>query len=683
LRAPTLSIAAAKEFREILPYWVIALTTSLVWLVASPGGESGQGMAWALYLAGEVAVVAMGAASFGHEFTHRTLVLALSQPRARWEVWWGKMRVLGLAMACLLVVRLAGPVLHGNSQTIFGFAGLMSVSALAFGLLVAPLFALWSRSTLAGTVFTLALPMVTYQTANLVVHGLFGAGYQDSPAVLQLFVAATLTQWVVAPVLAYHAFQRLQATGERAAGIRLPAWLGRREGVTSGTRRRTTVWLGLTRKELRLLSPVYVVAGLYLLVVLFDVAQRRAAGAELGITVNRSGLMELATIVYAVIVSLLTGALACAEDRHAGTLSWHLVQPVAVWRQWLVKAGVALSVALGLAVGLPMVVLNAEVAGALAGVFAAQTALGYGLAAVHVLALCTLGLYISTLTGSTMRAILWAGPIGLTLETVVWGLLDSSQARSAVWNWFVPFETDGRSLASPGGAFWVVGWGVLAAGAFLVPLACACRNFRSQDQSAGRVARHAALVAGYVLLVAAAGLAFKRVIHAVGVTLPMRTQTLAERQAAACGVNLSEIANAVSTWALAHDHHVPANLAELTNLLSSPQVLVCPADQERQPAANWAEWSPRQVTYSYSPREIAPTPTWSAELRCPVHVTETILGRVLGRSGASSGGTNRFGLPDGVARQPGSGPDRRMLIRYGILPEGPRRERTNAAPAGR
>lgn len=678
LRAPTLSIGAAKEFREILPYWVIAMATSLIWLLGGAAFRGELGMPWALYLAGEVAVVAMGAASFGHEFTHRTLVLALSQPRARWEVWWGKMRVLGLAMVCLLVVRLAGPILHGNSQAIFVFAGLMSVSALAFGLLVAPLFTLWSRSTLAGTVFTFALPIATYQTASLVAHGLFGAGYEDSPVVLQLFVAATLTQWVVAPVLAYRSFRRLQATGERAGGIRLPVWLARREGVTSGTRRRGAVWLRLARKELRLLSPVYVVAGLYLLIVLFDVVQRRAAGAELGITVNRSGLMELSTIMYAVIVSLLTGALACAEDRHAGTLPWHLVQPVAVWRQWLVKAGVALSVALVLAVGLPLVVLNVEAARSLAGVFAAQTALGYGLAAVHVLALCTLGLYISTLTGSTMRAMLWAGPIGLTLETVGWGLLDSPQVRSSLWNWFVPFETAGRSLASPAGVLWVACWGLLAAGALVVPMACACRNFRSQDQSAERVARHAGLVAGYAVLAVAAALSFASVMKAAGVTLPVRPVTLAARLAAACGENLSEIASAVSKWALAHDHHVPANLAELKNELSSPQVLVCPADQEQQPASNWAEWNPGQTSYRYAPGNAADFPTLTAQLGCPVHGTELVVGTVLGRYGVLLEGTNRPGPPDEAALDPGL----RMMRRYGIVPQASRREPTNTAPAG-
>jgi hypothetical protein len=299
---------------------------------------------------------------------------------------------------------------------------------------------------------------------------------------------------------------------------------------------------------------------------------------------------------------------------------------------------------------------------------------------LQVLALCTLALYISTLTGSAMRAMLWAAPIGLALETLAWGLLDSPAVQSSLWNWFVPFETDGRSLASPAGVVWVLFWGVLVAGFFLTALACACRNFRSLDQSVSRVVAHAGLLVGYGLFAGAACFSFKSVMNATGASLPMHPQTLADRQAAACGENVNEISNAVCQWALAHDHRVPGTLAELTNELASPQVLVCPADKTRQAAMDWAAWNPGQVTYSYEPQPGVSPPAWTAELRCPVHGTKSVVGTVLARYGLSPDGASLDGSRESRTLTNAWRMDPRMLIRYGLLPKPTQPEGTKANP---
>ncbi|MCZ7636352.1 MAG: hypothetical protein M5U12_10135 [Verrucomicrobia bacterium] len=92
LREPWLRLEYAKELREILPYWLVSLGTSLVWLLGWPNAL--EGLALAAWGVGEIATVAMGAAVLGHEFSHRTMSLVLVQPLTRgscgvgrWRCW--------------------------------------------------------------------------------------------------------------------------------------------------------------------------------------------------------------------------------------------------------------------------------------------------------------------------------------------------------------------------------------------------------------------------------------------------------------------------------------------------------------------------------------------------------------------------------------------------------------------
>ncbi len=706
VRTPVLSVGAAKELHELVPFGVVALAASLVGLLGLP--QVLPPAAWVFYLAGEVAVVAMGAAAFGHEFSHRTLVLSLSQPVRRRELWWLKMQVLGAAMAVLFLLRLAGPVLHGNGWAFFGFAGLMSVTSLGYGLLVAPALTLWSRSTLAGTVFTLALPIVLWQAAALVACVPYGLENRDSPVVQGVattwFVAGTVGAWLLGPILTYVAFTRLEATESRGVAIRLPRFFGGVAGTTvrsggaalrsnatavSGGRAETMEpggrlvavrrtkrrdWLALTGKELRLMAPAFVVAGLYLLIAGFDLVLRGLGHHGPAGTAGTSELLTAATMVYGVLVSLLVGSLACAEDRHAGTLQWHLVQPVAVWRQWAVKAVTALVLALVLAIGLPWLVI--EVGGAL-GLLSPTgkvVPMGTGIAALQVLGLCTLALYISTLAPTALRAMLWAAPIGLTLETLGWGMLDRAPTRAGLWNWFVPFETEGRSLFSPAGAGWVLVWGGLLAGFFISALACACQNYRRLDQRASRVMRHGVVVVGYSVVALAACFSFKQVMGAVGGALPMRPETLAELQARICAENVSALGNAVGRWALAHQQQPPPDLGALVQELASPEPLVCPADPNRKAAGDWASWNPQQITYTYEPLPGPTQPFWTCEIGCPIHATKSVSGVV--RLG------HRLGPEGGSNSQPATtGPGARWLMRYGMNSKPSRESVATNAPS--
>lgn len=620
LRAPALSITTAKEVREILPCGLISLVTNLVWLLSA--GVRADGWAWSCWFVAELATVAMGAVIFGHEFAHRTLALMLAQPLVRGELWGRKMRVLAAALAVIAIVRVAGPVLHGNWRSPGDFAALMSLASVGFGLLIAPLFTLWSRSTLAGTVFTFALPVVTWQLARLATVVWYGPEWASAEAARQptiaIWLVLTLAQWLAGPFLAYRAFLRLQAVEPRGVALGIP-WRRWRASAAVGARPSAGHPLPrLIVKEIRLQAPAFLVTGVYLLICGADIALRRAwppgdaASVQLPLT-------TLATYIHRLLVSLLIGTLACAEERRAGTLAWHLVLPMPAWRQWAVKAGAALGLALLLAVGLP-----ALVAGVDAWANPPQRALNLQVlpprvAGLHVLVLVTIGLYVSSVAGTPLRAVLWSVPVAGVVELVFTGILDSVQMRTAFSNCFAPFETSGRIRLAPAGVVWLVfmsGWMLLP---WVVPLACAFQNFRRLDQQTSRVLVHLGVTAATLLAVAAVGAGATLLARAAEIALPLRPETRAEALAGECDGHLLLIGAAVNIWSGQHDRQVPPSLNSLNNLLPSPRLLVCPADEARVPANDWDHLTPARISYEYRVVRHAAAAPALARIRCPIH----------------------------------------------------------------
>lgn len=681
LREPLLSIGVAKEVREIFPYWLVSAAVSALWLTGG-GGSLDEGMAFVSFLVGELATVAMGAATFGHEFTHRTVSLMLVQPVARRELWQRKMGVLGAAMGTTLLLRLAGPILHGNALTALSFAGLMSVSAILYGLTVAPWLTLVSRSVLAGTVFTVCLPVITYQATSVAValaYGLDVSNASAMPATLSVFVLLTVLQWIVAPFLGYRAFRRLQATDSRGPVIRLPRLLRRTQASAVTARRGGGALIKLIGKELRLLAPAYVVAGLYLLICGADITIRLLwPAADPG--ENGSDLVRISSVIYAILVSLLAGCLACAEDRHMGTLLWQLVQPVAAWRQWLVKAGVAHSVSLVLALGLPVLMLGAESALFWPGQFHFPVVQAV-VVVLDVIVLCLLGLYVSSLAGSTIRAMLWATPIAFVLAFVLAtlgvDLFDSPANHAWVSNWLLPFETEGRTFACPAGAAALILWTLLGIGFFAVPLVCAYHNFRRQDQSFPRVMSHVAVMIGYSVFAMLACLGFAGWCRAAGFTLALRPETIREQQAAQCIQDMDSISYAIVNWILAHSLQLPPHFHVLTDELASPKVLICPADRSHVAAHDWAHWTDTNVTYEFRIESGGPHAPRTAELICPIHHYSRIVwpSAILEARSAVRAGTNA--AAEDSARSSTNklmvSDHLRLLMRYGLLtPKGQR-----------
>jgi hypothetical protein len=89
----------------------------------------------------------------------------------------------------------------------------------------------------------------------------------------------------------------------------------------------------------------------------------------------------------------------------------------------------------------------------------------------------------------------------------------------------------------------------------------------------------------------------------------------------ACINNLKQFGLAVRIWALDNNESNPPNVLSMSNELSTPKILVCPADTTRQVAPDWASFTVANCSYEFLvPDEKAPDREPQRVLvRCPIH----------------------------------------------------------------
>ncbi len=106
---------------------------------------------------------------------------------------------------------------------------------------------------------------------------------------------------------------------------------------------------------------------------------------------------------------------------------------------------------------------------------------------------------------------------------------------------------------------------------------------------------------------------------------PEETQAMeAARQKALaiqCVNNLKQLCLAVKIWQVDHDELTPTQLLQMTNEMTTPKILFCPADTARQAAADWASYSAGNCSYEYlTPGAKNPeTEPERLMFRCPIH----------------------------------------------------------------
>jgi hypothetical protein len=422
----------AKEIRALLPAWI---ASALAVAAAVLSGPSSHDLGLIAYGFGSVA---LGAQSIGHEYTHRTLALLLSQPSSRRRLLLLKLAVL-MAMLLLLAAFAWLTLLRPGEQT-------WVLASLLNGLCLAPLLTMVARTPMAGVVFSGAAPLWLLVISRYVSAGVLWG------SLLTLSAAAAAGGWRM--------FMRLEAIDGRDQDMRLPRLL---RGWTDAAgapsadaaRARQPVWL-LVKKELHLQQMTFAVAAVSGLFWLVEFAFTKMVPGYEGIP------RDVITVLYGALLALLIGSLASAEERQLGTLEWQVLMPMPMWQQWAVKVGTALGLAAVFSFALPIVLAadHVSINGGYAGV---------------IVFLTTGSLYVSSLCRTAFRALIVSGAL-------VVGLSFLASVAPAV----VP---PAWSLTPRAVLVALVLWSALA-------LWFGLENHRSGGQSVGRVCRQLLWMAG-------------------------------------------------------------------------------------------------------------------------------------------------------------------------------------------
>lgn len=441
LRSPRLPILTGNETRALMPVAFPALLLVLLSnVVEAPLSMS---VALAGYAFG---CAALAAVAFGHDFTHRTLTLTLVQPVARERLW--NLRIkLCLSLVLLLALPAGGGlqvyrqivwVLSTHQvESVYPFVFFLSVPLVALGW--APFLTLVCRSALAGAVFTICVPAFCLLLAQWLVPFLvaWNLPIGEESFVMLFFLATAGLGGVGAIVAAKRRFLRLEAL-DRQPSFRPMERVGEvrsaRRAIPASLSGRGPFWWQLARKEGRLqVISLVPVAGL--VVSVLTLTRPDASGFA-------SPYLLLVTGLWAVVVCVLIGAVGSAEERQLGVIEIQGVLPVRKTRQWLVKTVCLLSLSQVLAVALPSFLLR--LAPPVREIDFPE-ARWWSVAAFLLL---SLSLYVSSLSRTTMQAVLRVLPL---VPLVLIGLsgareIERAGTRSPLAD---PFSWDRLDLLPP------------------------------------------------------------------------------------------------------------------------------------------------------------------------------------------------------------------------------------------
>ena len=425
----------AKEIRALLMPWVGCLAMIGAGALANPLVVHPY---FILVVVG--GACALGALSLGHEYTSATLASMLAQPVGRVRVLAVKTAVLVAMLAALFALYAAAQPFGGDPR-----AGVIAVATLA-GLCLAPWLTILTRSPLAGALFGISILGMTWALLNFLM---------PATAVRAFWPIASLLG-VASVALTWRGFMRLQVVDGRGPHVHM-AW---NEASAAPRLRRAVV--AVLRKELALQQLPLVLAAIYV------VGSVRLAGHA---GEHERDVFGGLTVLFSGATALLIGSIAGAEERQLGTLDWHQLLPMASWKQWSLKVGTAIALTLALGVALPAVMLLT---------FGGGIRLTAWYVASMVL-LSALGLYVASLTSSSLRALAVSAAVPLVLILAI-------AATRIVPRWpFAPFN-------------------VLLAAAFVVLLlGLAFDNHRRGEWNAGRVCAQLFILCGCLALELAIG----------------------------------------------------------------------------------------------------------------------------------------------------------------------------------
>ena len=389
---PRLSRLAAKDVRALAPIWIVCLAAMAASVTLNLTPFRGFGVV--LFFFG---LAALGALSFGHEYQHGTMALLLSLPAPRTRLFLVKAAVLApmLLTVAAVATLIVFPDVHSDELD----RPWLAWRAALYVLCVAPWLTMVFRSAIAGAVFTLSLPGTAVTLAQPIYFLAYGR-LAPGEVVLEVMWRSSLALSAIGAVASWRTFARLEAIDGKGSPLGLPQWLRWPDAASApGPTIGHPIWL-LVKKELRLQEMAFVVAGLYVIGWI-------AAVWLQPVFQHSREIFDVLSFFYAMLIALLVGSVASAEERQLGTLDWQLLLPVGSVTQWAVKAGVVLGLALLFGLGLPALLVTSKDFGWMG------LRLAYG-----IVALAIAGLYVS----STCRSGLWSMLMALSavLGTMWW-----------------------------------------------------------------------------------------------------------------------------------------------------------------------------------------------------------------------------------------------------------------------
>lgn len=496
----------AKEVRALAVVWLVCLATMItadgvVRSTAAITSVSFRSLGIAAYFFG---TAALGALAVGHEYSHRTLTLLLAQPVSRKRLLLAKLGVLAAMLLTLATVAAfslfnpSGPLRASRALLTSEYGPMAQWFPVLCGLMLAPWLTMVTRNPIAGGVFTVSIPGVLLVGGEILGMAIYG---RFAPEVngfrMQFFRAGALFMCALGAVLGWRRFMRLEAIEGRDADIRLP-WPLPRSSVRerSGAKPRP-LWL-LVKKELHLQQMSFVVAAIY---VLLSLGLASVQGPNPA-TIN--AIFNVSTIMYLVLIALVIGSVASAEERHLGTHDSQVLQPIAIRTQWRVKVAVVLALTVVNVLALPL--LTTAIGRALDITVRTSAEFNVITATLAIIIACG-ALYISSLSTNGVQALL-ISVASMPLIALFVSLVVAPIARWALGYLFV--MAMGVLPEPPWLPVALVP--ILGAGVAAVVLHFALANHRAREGGARRVSAQllaiaASLVAAAVLWAAIVGAA--------------------------------------------------------------------------------------------------------------------------------------------------------------------------------
>jgi ABC-type transport system involved in multi-copper enzyme maturation permease subunit len=354
-----MNLALRKEFRLLLPAWIATLVPATVpvwcmhaaWFVRN---------AWAVQIL-SVACFGLGAlflalSPFGQETSFGTFSLMLAQPQTRRRLWWIKMSALAAALALSLAALCLSWMLRFQAagffneqpaafvlSTLWGLAGL---SALVAAVLVSG--GLWTsllfRQVTAAFWFSLLAPAAIFGAVW------FLADLDYGRRTLLVEGVAMGIYALAGFVLAGGLFRRAQDTPWGSEGVARPVSRGlsiRLLGFVFQEKRSS--WAALFCKELQIQQVTLMMAGGLGLIYLAAVSLLMT---RVGPSLFIQGMVG-AFWMLCLVIPLVVGSVAVAEERNLNTLEGQLCLPARKRSQFAVKLVVVLFLGVLLGAGMP------------------------------------------------------------------------------------------------------------------------------------------------------------------------------------------------------------------------------------------------------------------------------------------------------------------------------------------